>query len=303
VDMLRLTGNPVVADELEWSTWNAALGAQHFSGRWWTYNTPMDGERKASAHEIVFQARAGSPELNCCSVNGPRSLGMLADWAAMHSDDGITLNYYGPSTFTLPLPCGRSLRLEQTTNYPRSGSIRLTVSPEAPEQFALRLRIPHWSAKTQVQVNGEPATAAPGTYLTLDRTWQPGDTVELTLDMQLRAWAGERECAGKASLFRGPLLLAYDPRFGAHDPRALPRLDLARLTPTELSWAQPPLPLVLAKVPAADGPELVLCDFASAGAAGTSYVSWLPVTSAEPQPFSRQNPTRTRSVISNGSPR
>ena len=33
------------------STWNGVLGAQHPAGRWWTYNTPMDGERKASAHE------------------------------------------------------------------------------------------------------------------------------------------------------------------------------------------------------------------------------------------------------------
>src|SRR4029079_6255926 len=89
VDMLRLTGNPVVADELEWSAWNAALGAQHPSGRWWTYNTPMDCQRTASARAIVFQALAGSPELNCCSVNGPRSLCLLADWAVMYSADGI----------------------------------------------------------------------------------------------------------------------------------------------------------------------------------------------------------------------
>lgn len=44
---------------------NTAPGAQHPTGCWWTYNTPMYGERKASAHDIVFQARAGSRELNC----------------------------------------------------------------------------------------------------------------------------------------------------------------------------------------------------------------------------------------------
>ena len=42
----------------------------------------MDGVREASAHTIVFQARAGTPELNCCSVNGPRVLGMLGEWAS-----------------------------------------------------------------------------------------------------------------------------------------------------------------------------------------------------------------------------
>ena len=88
VDMLRMTGVPIVADELELATFNAMLGGQSPTGRWWTYNTPMDGVRKASAHDIVFQARPGSPELNCCSVNGPRGLGMLAEWAVMQQGDG-----------------------------------------------------------------------------------------------------------------------------------------------------------------------------------------------------------------------
>ncbi len=41
----------------------------------------MDGVRKASAHEIVFQFRPGSPELNCCSVNAARGLGLIGEWA------------------------------------------------------------------------------------------------------------------------------------------------------------------------------------------------------------------------------
>jgi DUF1680 family protein len=293
VDMLRLTVNVVVADELEWSTWNAALGAQHPSGRWWTYNTPMDGERKASAHDIVFQSRAGSPELNCCSVHGPRALGMLSEWAVMQAEDGVVLNYYGPSVFDLSLPSGRRLRLEQETDYPRSGQVRLTVSPEAREQFLLRLRVPHWSAETSARVNGEPFPTTPGQYLRLEREWQPGDMVELTLDMGLRAWAGERECAGRVSLFHGPLLLAYDPRFGAHDPRSLPPIDLSRAADIELPGSHAPRPLLLVRLPAENGDELTFCDFATAGAAGTPYASWLPAASSELLQFTRENPSRT----------
>jgi DUF1680 family protein len=297
VDMLRLTGDPVVADELEWSTWNGALGSQHPTGRWWTYNTPMDGERRASAHDIVFQARAGSPELNCCSVNGPRALGMLSEWAVMQADDGIAINYYGPSTFSLTLSSGKTLRVEQATAYPQSGDIRLTVSPTSPERFTLRLRIPHWSARTQVSINGEAApTPAAGRYLVLDREWRPGDVVELSLNMGLRLWAGERECEVKASLYRGPLLLAYDPRFGTHDPRSLPTLDAARLRETEVACRRPPLPLLLLKLSADNGEDLVLCDYATAGAAGTSYVSWLPIRGAVLQAFTRENPSRTTGV-------
>jgi DUF1680 family protein len=72
IDYLQLTGDSRAADDLELTTLNGGLGAQHPSGRWFTYNTPMDGVREASAHTIVFQSRAGTPELNCCSVNGPR---------------------------------------------------------------------------------------------------------------------------------------------------------------------------------------------------------------------------------------
>ena len=62
VEMLRLTGNPIVADELELAMLNSGIGMLSPSGRWVTYNTPMDGERRASAHDIVFQAKPGSPE-------------------------------------------------------------------------------------------------------------------------------------------------------------------------------------------------------------------------------------------------
>jgi len=81
VEMLRLTGDSRVADELELSLFNSGFGMMSPSGRWVTYDTPMDGARLASAHSIVFQSRAGSPELNCCSVNGPRALGLTGEWA------------------------------------------------------------------------------------------------------------------------------------------------------------------------------------------------------------------------------
>src|SRR5262249_9994661 len=154
-------------------TWNAVLGAQNADGRWWTYNTPMDGERRASAHDIVFQARAGSPELNCCSVNGPRGLGMLSEWAAMVADDGLVLNYYGPANFSVPLASGAVVRLEQETAYPLDGRIVLHVTPDAPADFTLRLRIPGWSRDTAVMLNGESQDGVQsGAYLTLERRWR-----------------------------------------------------------------------------------------------------------------------------------
>jgi DUF1680 family protein len=298
IDYLRTTGDARAADELELSTWNAVLGAQNAEGRWWTYNTPMDGERKASAHDIVFQARAGSPELNCCSVNGPRGLGMLADWAVLRTPDGLTLNYYGPARFTVPLASGHKVRLDQETDYPRGGHIRLTVTPAAEEHFVLRLRVPGWSRRTTVRLNGEEQSGVrPGSYLALDRAWKPGDEVVLALDLSPRLWVGEREAAGKVAVYHGPLLLAYDPRFDRYDPVRLPVLDPRREESGDekaggRGAATATAPLVLLRFPTADGGTIALCDFASAGAAGNRYVSWLPARGLKPVPFRRENPLR-----------
>ncbi|MFN3651971.1 MAG: beta-L-arabinofuranosidase domain-containing protein [Armatimonadota bacterium] len=283
LDMLRLTGDPLAADELELSTYNAGVGAQHPSGRWWTYDTPMDGAREASAHTIVFQARAGTPELNCCSVNGPRALGMLSEWAVMRDGAGLTVNAYAPGRFDGKLESGLKVRLDWETDYPRSGRVTLAVRPEKATRFPLRLRIPRWSERTVVRVNGKAVEQVqPGRYLALDRRWAKGDRVELELDMALRAVAGDRDALGKVSLYRGPLLLAFDPRDNDFDEERLPPLDLARLAQASLS--APKDGWVLLQAAGSDGTVVRLRDFASAGATGRRYRSWLPAASPLPPP-------------------
>ena len=156
VDYLRLTGDTRAADELELATLNGGLGAQHPSGRWWTYNTPMDGAREASAHTIVFQARAGTPELNCCSVNGPRVLGMLSEWAVMSAADGMVLNWLGAGEFSSQLPDGTGLVITSSGDAWRDGKTELRVQTKAAAPFNLHLRIPAWAEEPRVILNGRP---------------------------------------------------------------------------------------------------------------------------------------------------
>jgi DUF1680 family protein len=278
IDMLRLTGDSRVADEIELSTFNAILGAQHPSGRWWTYNTPMDGLRKASGHEIVFQAREGAPELNCCSVNGPRGIAMLSEWAVMLEDAGVTLNYYGPGTMRVPLASGAWLALTQETRYPQEGDVRLTLGLDQPQRFSLKLRIPAWSADTRLSVNGEAVSPVPaGRYLALDREWRPGDVITLGLDMSPHVWVGEREAAGKVSVYSGPLLLAYDRQYNSMDPDDVPPLSAHNIQHMRLHAPEGAhQPWMQATIDCEAGQQLVLVDFASAGSAGTPYRSWLP---------------------------
>jgi uncharacterized protein len=299
VEMLRLTGNSVVAAELELSTLNSVVGLHSVSGRWVTYNTPMDGMRKASAHEIVFQSREGTPELNCCSVNGARGFGMISDWALTEDVEAVILNWYGAGRLAFGLSEDRHFMFEQKTDYPRSGSIALRLSPHlvGDTSLTLKFRIPYWSANTQVSVNGQPVeNVQAGTYLAVQREWQQDDTIQIDLDMSLHYWVGEQECEGKTSIYYGPILLTYDRRFNDFDPDDIPALDAKGLHGEIIKWNGWMKPILLMEFTAVDGRKLRLCDFGSAGEGGSPYRSWLVVHNVEKTPFSRENPLRSGRV-------
>jgi len=279
VEMLRLTGDPLVADELELATLNSVVGMHSHTGRWATYNTPMDGVRKASTHDIIFQAREGSPELNCCSANSARGFGMISDWALCRDEDGLVLNWYGPGIMTVDID-GSEVTLTQDTVYPRKGEISLFVTAEQAAAFTLKLRIPRWSSVTSVCVNGARVDGvAPGSYLSLSRRWHD-DRIEIEFDMSYHTWVGEAECTGKASLYRGPLLLTYDRRFNDMDPDEVPALDADELDGRNVAWQDRIPPILLQEFTAAGGRPLCLCDFGSAGEGGTPYRSWLEIENA-----------------------
>jgi uncharacterized protein len=312
VEMLRTTGNSIAADELELSTLNSVVGLHSPDGKWSTYNTPMDGRRVPNTVDIAFQIRPGSEQLNCCSVNAARGFGMISDWALMResipSGAGgaapLVLNWYGPSVLTTKVG-DVVVVLKQATTYPRDGHIELQVAPKSAVAFPLKLRIPSWSAVTRVSVNGTETVARAGAYCTLAREWKAGDRVSIDLDMSLRAWVGERECAGKVALYRGPLLLAWECQpisgaiaAGGDDERrqvaVAPALDLKTLSATLISAEQHVSPaLVLLDAGDAAGRPIRLRDFGTAGRDRIAYACWFPAKAGPPVPFTPANPLRT----------
>jgi len=329
IDALRLTGDSRIADDLERATWNAAFGSQHPSGAWCTYDTPMNGRRVPSHVAIQFQARDDTPHLNCCSVNGPRGYGMLSEWGVMRSGDGLAVNYYGPMEADASLADGTPVVIRQQTDYPLGDTVTLTLDTPQPKPFTLRLRIPGWSPRTEVSVGGQPVAdatpPAPGRYLELTRPWQASLPVTLRFDMGLRYEPGDLDQAGRASLYRGPILLALDDRFvtPAQEPEeeekpaskpeeaekpasklaAVPPIDfskplVASRVPIDGEVAQRAgdwLPWLVVDVTAGEGETLRLVDFASAGATGGEYLTWLPgVGLRPPTPVAWQPADRAR---------
>jgi len=325
VEMLKLTGNSIVADELELTTLNSIVGMHSSTGRWATYDTPMNGLRRAQTCDATANSfREGSPELSCCSVNAPRGFGMISDWALMKDNEGLVLNYYGPSAMAAKVKPGLSVTLTQETRYPIAGRIVIKVKPSKAAEFTLKLRIPHWSSRTKVRLNGKsigPVQA--GRYARISRTWKPNDTIEIDLDMSLHFHVGQGKCKGLTCIHRGPVLLAYDHRYNLHnapkkkvirdsenwkirdpahwkltDPKLRPpAIDARNIKPRVVTWDDWMPPALLVEFKVAGGKTVRLCDFGSAGEAGTPYLSWLPVRHAPPAPgFSRDNPLRTSRI-------
>lgn len=193
--------------------------------------------------ELPWQSPKAGPDLNCCSVNANRALGMIALWALMQDDEGLVLNFYGPGTYAAALPSGNRVVLRQVTEYPRDGNVRIEVLTTETRPFAIKLRIPQWSRRSTVAVNGEALPPPqPGAYLRIAREWRMGDTVEIVLGFTLRFWVGAEAFANKASVYRGPLLLAYDARYNTLDPGDLPEFHWQSLSVTPESWDGPIAP-------------------------------------------------------------
>lgn len=210
--MQRLWHQARYADVMEETLYNAVLGSVDLEAQNFTYTNPLD----ASAARYKWH---GCP---CCVGNIPRTLLMLPTWMYTLGRDAVYVNLYIGSVVTLPDAAGGALRLEQTTEYPWHGKVTLTVHPAARRAFTLHLRVPNrqtsWlytntppcAEVLSVAVNGKPVkTAVREGYVSLKRTWEAGDRVELELPLPIqRIKADERITAnrGRVALRRGPLL-------------------------------------------------------------------------------------------------
>jgi DUF1680 family protein len=142
-------------------------------------------------------------------------------------DDVIAVHLYGSSTAKLSV-AGQHVTLRQTADYPWSGKISIAVEPEAPAEFALKLRIPGWAHGETLKLNGKPldSVAKERGYVEIRRRWSAGDTVELDLPMpveRIYAHPDVRMDIGRVALKRGPLVYCIEQ---ADNSGAVPRLKI-----------------------------------------------------------------------------
>ena len=209
--MLKISGNPEYADELERVAFNAlpAQTSADFTMHQY-YQQPNQVSASLGLHGfdvgqkgtgLVFGFLTAYP---CCLTNHHQGWPKFTQNLWLRSSDGgLAAMVYAPCTASAEI-AGSTVRIEEDTVYPFDGSVRIRINCSSPVKIPISLRIPAWSVDTEVRVNGEAVTAC-NRVITLNRTWNDGDEILMHFGMQVTS---SRWYANSIAIERGPLVYA-----------------------------------------------------------------------------------------------
>jgi DUF1680 family protein len=226
--MFLLTGESKYMDVFERTAYNGFMSGVSLSGDRFFYPNPLayDGHSKNNSG---YAGRAPWFGCACCPPNLMRTLASITGYFYAVKGDALYVNLYGQSTGSVDVAKAR-VTLEQTTDYPWKGSVRLAVAIDKPTRFSLRLRIPGWvqgrpvpselyryaepAAPWKLRVAGEEISAQiQDGYAVIDREWHAGDTVELDLPMPVHRVIGNplvQATRGRVAFERGPVVYCVE---------------------------------------------------------------------------------------------
>ena len=271
LQLLSLTGDPVYADAMETSYYNALLGA--VNTRSIPYN-PEKNSHRFTDKQIpqVFPFDSYSPltagirgkkqggylpitekeHYTCCTAIASAGTGIMARYAVLYGENGPAVLFYENGTVHFKTPKGQDATLTVKTGWPYESETEITLSLPEEEEFSLYLRIPgqsRWETRTQ--------------------TWKDGDTVRLTFEIQTSVLYSsqltDNDTDPHYCLKRGIIVLAADTEVSPFDfeSRTKP-VETASLVAAREETPQDEYHLTLA-VTLDDGTELTVVDYASAG--------------------------------------
>jgi DUF1680 family protein len=221
--MFLATGDARYADLLERALYNGVISGVSLGGDRFFYDNPLASDGHEERQEWFGCA--------CCPGNITRFMASVPKYMYATRERSLYVNLYASGHSEMEVG-GVPLELIQDTQYPWDGQVRFTVNPSSAATFTLRLRIPGWATDTPVagsdlytfasglktsltvSVNGEEMRPPVGNgYLLLDRAWEPGDEVLLSLPMEPRyIRAHDRVAAdeGLHALQRGPIVYCLE---------------------------------------------------------------------------------------------
>lgn len=142
----------------------------------------------------------------CCTGSGMENHAKYGDSIYFHGADVLYVNLFIPSELTWK---DKGVTVTQTTRFPLEERTRLRLTTRRPLKLTLNIRRPSWCRALTVKVNGRRHTVSSkaSEYVSLNRVWRSGDTVEVDLPMEVRAEALPGNAYVVAFLY-GPIVLA-----------------------------------------------------------------------------------------------
>lgn len=277
--VLRLTGDPTAMDEIEKYVYNGLLGAMKPSGDGFSYVNLLNGNKVVN---YGWGWKFNGFYVTCCNLNGPMGLAYIPYVAVMEDGSGPVVNLYNAGSVNTRTPGGQPLHLTLDTEFPLSGKVVISISPEQKEKFTVKLRIPAWSKGTVLAVNGKRMEVTAGTYAAITRKWSKGDIVEMELDMTCRLVDAPHgtDPAGDnfRAVVRGPIVLARDENIDARYAEPV-KVQTRPDGTVDIRPVSPTLPATKMEylVPTDRG-DIRMVDYASVnGWEGKRICTWLPL--------------------------
>ena len=279
--ILRLTGDVRAMDAIERYVYNGLLGAMKPEGDGFSYVNLLNGEKVTNKG---WGWTFPSGPVTCCNLNGPMGLAYIPFVAVMQAKDGPAVNLYNAGMATARTPSGGDVRLVAEGDLLAENGWRMTVEPSRAEPFTVSLRIPVWSERTAVTVNGERVDGViAGRYLDLIRTWRAGDCVSVVFDFRARRLmaphGANRAGDNYQAVIWGPIVLARDENTDpAYAEPVTVKADAAGYVAVRRVVPSYPGRRLEFRVPTEAG-DITMCDYASVdGWKGKRIQTWLPLS-------------------------
>lgn len=212
--LLLATGEPACADVIERTVYNAILPALSLDGTAFFYVNPLQRRTDRAWAEPGDGERAAWYACACCPPNLMRLLGSWQQMLATTDEAGVQIQQYASGEIVARTG-GDEIRLAIETDYPWSGSVRVSVLAAPRRPLELALRVPGWCESAVLNgPEGDLGQRRPDRQMiAVSRTWQAGDAIELNLEMPPRVTAPDDRIdavRGCVALERGPLVYCIE---------------------------------------------------------------------------------------------
>lgn len=199
--LLHATGDAEYAAIIERALYNGALAGISLSGDRFFYANPLESR---GTHERVPWF-----ECACCPPNIARLIASVGSYIVGVSEDSFWVHI--PAGFEAEFESqGIKTRIELEGEYPWSSEFKLTVDPQRPVEFAVRIRIPDWAESVEIDVPGlDRESEYVDGYAVISKQWTQGDTISVKLAMEpqwIQADPRVRDDLGRIAMTRGPLV-------------------------------------------------------------------------------------------------